>query len=345
MARLPDHVRNELKAALARAVEDIFERHGARFRGQGRNRRTSTCPLRAEPHSRWDAVRVTADGLWRCEPCGKGGDVFHALAGFLNLDAEKDFPERARAGAELIGFVLEEPADPAEARRRREAFEKAHAERAAARRDREEREAREVAAAIVDAGKLWPRLPTRSEAGEAYLRGRQLDTEVLIRAGAVRFGRCGDPTVALHDVAGGVVNVVRRVIEPGDFKALGRPRCPNDGTLVGKVTSIEKGSTVVVCEGVVDSLTALLAWPGSVALGAHGAPQYGGVVAMAARRLVKVGGGRLLLAVDHDDAGDKAYQAGILAILEAELDLDSVEVAEIGTHHDLNDAWRAGWRP
>jgi hypothetical protein len=100
----------------------------------------------------------------------------------------------------------------------------------------------------------------------------------------------------------------------------------------------------VLVEGVTDSLAALLAFPGCAVVGANGWRMMPRVAAAIAPRLVAERGW-LLVAVDDDEqgvagAGD-AMRAPVAAGLELEV---SVRAIELGAHHDLADAWRAGWR-
>jgi hypothetical protein len=100
----------------------------------------------------------------------------------------------------------------------------------------------------------------------------------------------------------------------------------------------------VLVEGVTDSLAALLAFPGCAVVGANGWRMMPRVAAAIAPRLVAERGW-LLVAVDDDEqgvagAGD-AMRAAVAAGLELEV---SVRAIELGAHHDLADAWRAGWR-
>lgn len=315
-----------------------------------RQARTAACPV-GGTHGRRDAVNVDrARGLWSCFRCGGpdhpvGGDALAALAGFRGLDVHRDFPRLIELAADLAGVVPDDTDARTATERARDREHRQQAHRAElARRQAEDDAAR--AAAIDRARGLWPTLAREDDRGRRYLDGRGLDATGLIAADVVRFWPDGSPAVALHDEAGEIISVVRRVLAPGDGpKVLGLRGCPTAGTLVGRVPDIAAGALVVVCEGVADSLAATLAWPRAVVLGAHGANRYPLVAGLAAARLVAVGGGRLALSVDDDDTGRTAGERAIEAIADTGLDLAAVEVIELDEAHDLADAWRDGWRP
>jgi DNA primase len=343
MSRIPDELVEEVRAALRQRIEDVFEACGAELRGRGRNRRTGTCPACGD-RSRWDAVRVSVDRGWKCACCNAGGDAVKALALFTKLDPRTDFAEVIRRGADVLGIDLEPAADPAVAAKRRRQLAQQRAGRERARAERDRMEAIERAHAIEQARRGWLALYTEHPAGEAYLRSRGITLDDL-PAGAIAFGRTGTPAVALYDEDGALVNIVRRSLTADGPKTPGLLHCPSEGTLVGRVTDVAAGSLVVIAEGVIDTLTACLAWPGAVVLGAHGAGNYGDTAGMAARALVAAGGGRLLVCLDNDHAGRGAGAEAVEAVRDAGLDLTTAEVVDIGDHHDLNDAWCAGWRP
>lgn len=341
--RVTDDALDEIRAGLR--IADVFATSGAELTGRGRQRRARVCPA-CGPRSR-DAVVVDTDReLWCCHVCGDGGDALAAVAGLAGLDVRRDWPRVMALAADLVGVRLDEAPDPRRAvERARDREHRRQLHRAElARRQAEDDAAR--AGAIDRARALWPTLARDDERGRRYLDGRGLTADALIAAGAVRFWPDGSPAVALHDEAGAIISVVRRLLEPGEGpKVLGPRRCPTAGTLVGRVPDIAAGAVVVVCEGVADALAASLVWPTAVVLGAHGANCYPLVAGHAARRLVAVCGGRLALAVDDDDTGRIAGERAIGAIADAGFDLAAVEVIELGDAHDLADAYRDGWRP
>ncbi len=335
---------DDVRAALTLAA--VFREAGVRLGGRGRELRASVCP-RCGARSRADAVTVNpARGLWSCKVCGAGGDALDALAAFHGLDARADFPRVLEIGAALAGVTPE--ADPAAATARRVAAER---KRAAELAELEATERARIARAEVTAPAVWSRLDRRDQRGEAYLAGRGLEPGPLVARDLVRF-RDGAPAVALYSSRGAIRNVVWRALEPGPNtpKVRGLAGCPTAGTLTGAITAIGAGLDVVACEGLADALAARLAWPGAVVLGAHGAENYAAIVRVAAPLVAAAGGGRLLLCVDDDAAGLRAGLDGVLAAVAAARNAGRdlarmVEVVDLAEHHDLADAYAAGWRP
>lgn len=210
--------------------------------------------------------------------------------------------------------------------------------------------AAEVLAPDVDARAAWNLLSTRSVAGEPYLEARGLWPEVLIVAGVVRFTGAGDVCVALHDLNLGpaIVNVVRRILPrggPRNLKVLGLRDCPTSGSLVGHLGQIRRGDDVVLCEGVVDSLAALCAWPGAVIVGAHGAGRMAELAAAVAPRVYQQDA-RLRIVNDADLTGIHAAAAAAREAIARGLrpGVDLLDTDLEGAH-DLAAAWKAGWRP
>ncbi|MBE7449181.1 MAG: toprim domain-containing protein [Kofleriaceae bacterium] len=284
---------------------------------------------------------------WTCKACTASGDLLDLLARLTGLEPRRDFRRVLALGAQLAGVSAADH-DGTQARRRRD-----HTARDAARRRHEANDAHARRRdARRRAGQLWPRLQVDHPAGRAYLGHRGLDVDALIARGLIRFystgwrvgDATGDPAVALHDGDGELLNVVRRRIGLDEPRTPGLRAAPTDGTLVGRLDQIQARVDVVITEGIVDTLTAALAWPASVVLGAHGAAQLSCVVAAAAPR-VRGWGGRLVLVPDPDPAGQdaavRAAEHALRAGMSMRRDLD---VLELGGH-DLNEAWRAGWRP
>lgn len=204
------------------------------------------------------------------------------------------------------------------------------------------------------AHRLWNDLARGDDRGRAYLESRALWPDVLEAAGVVRYMRSGAPAVALRHLAIGaaVVNVVSRTLPPavaaGRPKALGQRGMPTSGVLVGDLDEIHFGRDAVVCEGIADSLAAVLAWPFAVVCGAHGAGRLAEVAAEVAARVAETGG-RMWLVADDDvtgvKAGAAACQAAIAAGLRLGVDLMVLEAVDLDGHHDLAAGWAAGWRP
>jgi DNA primase len=128
-------------------------------------------------------------------------------------------------------------------------------------------------------------------------------------------------------------------------KVLGLAGCPTAGTLCGRVAEITNGASVIIAEGVIDTLTAIHRWPGRVVLGAHGAGRMTRIVETVAP-IVLAKGGKLVLVPDGDDVGQRcAIKAGEAA-LAAGLEMDrTLIVLDLGGYKDLNEAHCAGWKP
>lgn len=322
--------RGEVLQALSPiAVLEYFavkgRRSGARFR-------TKLCPT-CGPRSR-DSVSIDlATGMWRDHAHGCTGDLLSLLGGLAGVDPRQRFRELLELAASIAGVT---PGVHVDATRARDV--------AAHRAELDQEDAAERrAAALRSASASWSRLSTQSEAGAAYLEARGVgDVREL---GLVRFFAAGDVALALKTADGKAINVVRRRIGDGEPKVLGLRACPTLGTFVDAVADIEHQRDVVLVEGMFDALTARLAWPAAVVLGAHGANNLPKIAAAAAKR-IKLAHARLLLVPHNDAAGVKAMTAAGRAAMAAGLRLDrELVVVDVGHVKDLNDAWRAGWRP
>jgi hypothetical protein len=192
--------------------------------------------------------------------------------------------------------------------------------------------------------RYWSQLAAEHPRGRAYLAARGLaDAAPMVR---YDLRHDGSPAIPLFTSDAQIRNVVRRRLpELGEPKTPGLYACPTAGTLLGAVSQIAAGRPVVVTEGVADTLTAAIAWPGAVVLGAHGADNLPAVVRVAAPRCASAEV-PLLLVPHNDTAGYTAALAAAKLAVEAGLS------ARRGSLHvvkhrckDLNDAWRAGWRP
>ena len=326
-----DQIRVEL------GVESVLDAYG--LRGTMRNGwyRLSICPRCQEKSSR-EAIAIEASsGRWlhhgRERNAGGecSGDLFDLVAACESLDTRRDFAKVLARAAQLAGHSS---SDPDLDRRVQERLEQ--------RRQLEEREARVRQAAALGAADYWQALATRNPTGETYLTRRGLDPYAL----PVRYTPDGDVCVALHSTAGAVTSVAMRLVDPGDRpKVLVRKGTTTKGTMVDAVSSIVYPRDVVLVEGVMDALTARLAWPSATILGSNGAGNLASIAAAAIAR-VKLARVRLLL-VPHDDepgvramaeAGQKALSAGV------ELGTGQLRVIDL-PEPDLNAAWCAGWRP
>ncbi len=193
--------------------------------------------------------------------------------------------------------------------------------------------------AIDLAGDFWDRLLGGDPAGEAYLAGRGiLDVPIVIR-----FNRAGEPCIPLWTSNGCMVNVVRRRIRGGEPKVAGLKDCPTLGTFCHSLDQVA-GGLVVLVEGWADSLTALLAWPGARILGAHGAGNMRKLAAPVVAACLKHGA-RLLVVPHEDEAGERAATDVRDVAVAAGMTELNLGMVDLGGHKDLNDAWRAGWKP
>lgn len=299
--------------------------------------RFGVCP-KCGPRTRKDAISINMQsGRWADHAHGCSGDLLSLIAGFSGLDPKRDFPRVLEIAASIAGIGTD--SDPAETAR---ALERRRAEEAAV----EVRRKLERAAAIKGAAQQWPRLKIRSPFGEGYLQNRALDSEELVARGLVRFWEDGSPTVALWSSDGTVLNCVRRCVV-GDKKVKGIFNCPTAGTLVGSLDKFVSGQLVVLTEGVIDTLTACLAWPEALVLGAHGAGEMPTVANYVVKR---IGSSGSILLVGHNDPpkdgkeGIGPRRADIVRKTAREAGVH-VAIAHVSPHNDLNDAWKGGWRP
>lgn len=335
-----DAVLAELRA------RDVVQHFQLQGRAVGDELRVGVCPA-CGPRARKDTVAINLiTGRWVDHAHSCSGDLLALVAGLGGLDIKRDFERVLELAASIAG--VGPGADPAQVARAAERRRELEARL-------EEKKRAERARAIKHAHAVWHQLLSRSFRGENYLRDvRGLDVDRLVEIDLVRFGQSGDPFVALRSSKGEILNCVRRVIDPRPDgpKVVGLPACPTAGTLVGAIPQLTPGARVVVTEGVIDTLTACLAWPGAIVLGAHGVSRYTMIVGAVAP-LVVARSGELLLVGHDDQVGRDALDASMKLAIEAGLvTLDaggepmcSVRAVAIGGAKDLNDAWRAGWRP
>lgn len=231
------------------------------------------------------------------------------------------------------------------------------------------------------AASVWAGTSPLDAAGERYLASRGLDptnarirsvvraTPILISPPLVErwpelarvasyFNRSPGICVALRSpLDGRAMDVRERRFDPstGDVKVIGMKRslvCAGGELYAcyGAPHRLERDRVVVV-EGLVDFLTALQAWPDADVLGAADAGTVPLVAHLAAHH-VRASNGRLSIVVHADSRADRVgagERAGAKAVRRAmalglRLDRD-VFFVDIGNHGDLNDAFRAGWRP
>lgn len=325
----------EIRRALS--TRDVLAFYQWPVKRSGNDLESKACPQRLD-HSRRAFVITPRNGRWYCHACSIGGDLFT----FIGMIERVDFPAVLARAAEIAGVTPSSLSDAERAER---------AERW--RREREEEERREQAelaarnaAAVPKATAYWESLPDKHPRGVEYLLERRVAG--IVQFDAVRFDpkHGGAPALALYSSKGEIRNVVaRRVPELGEPKTPGLYACPSAGTLVNAVSQIDPGRDVVVTEGVIDSITARLAWPDAVVLGAHGWANLPRIVTVAAPR-VHDANTRLVLVPHQDRFGFQgALEAAEIAI-NAGLSIrrGTLVVVKHGAK-DLNDAWGSGWRP
>jgi hypothetical protein len=359
MTRTDDGLRNEVAEKVS--VKQVLDAYGIQYRrGGGRNELESReCPSRAD-HGALVLRFNEKKKLWRCWSCNTSGDVFAFVAAIEGWDCKTEWARVLARTAEIAGVVPS--IVPAEERAQRlEVFRQARAERERAAVVTAERE---DAAAIARASTYWGALPLRHAVGEAYLDRRGV-AEVVERGGLVRFDRPdapgrdrwssdGAPSLAVYDLRGrGISGVVRRRLpafverDPRGVKAPSLTGCRGSGTMAYALTEIERGRDVVVTEGIADTITALVAWPDAVVLGANGTGPLPAVIQASARHVARLGV-RLLVVPQADEQaqGQDAVTAGLADALAVGLRPGyDLMVVELGHAKDLNEAWCAGWRP
>ena len=348
---------NRIDVDAVRAVltgTGVLTFYGQEVRGE-RTLKLRECP-RCKRRQRRIACKVDRDtGRWihHSGPGGTAeckGDALDLVAAFEGLDIRTQFSAVLLRAAQIAGIGPD--SDPAELARIR-------AEHQAAREARDRRASAERARGEAMVPALWEALERRHLRGERYLSDRGLPLAALRQAGdVVRFYPDGEPAVRLYDLATNApINIVRRQIERQPkvlaldlSEVLGAEDVvgtfSTSGTLVGRIADIDPDGVdvAVLVEGMTDALAALLAFPTCAVVGASGCHMMPRVAAAIAPRLV-VARGWLLVAVDDDEQGVVGAGEAMRAAVAAGLVLEqSVRAIELGEHHDLADAWRAGWR-
>jgi hypothetical protein len=302
----------EVRAALRAA--DVLARFGIEARRAGDQLRTHHCPTCGQ-RSR-DAVVIDAEtGVWTDHAHGCAGDVLALLAGYASIDIARDFRRVLELAAELAGTHAP-PSFTSPAR-----------------------------AARPDFTEQWTALSRWHERGAEYLAGRGLYPLELRAQDVVRYSAAGDPAVALRDLRTGAVVGIQERRSAGPHTVKGG--AVKDAALIGRATELGRDGvdTAVICEGLVDSLTAVLAWPACAVFGAPGAGQLRSIARVVAPAVAAIAGW-LFIAIDFDEPGIANGAQAIAAAVDAGMVVDrDLHVVDLGRHHDLNDAWRAGWRP
>lgn len=330
---------DEVRAALqAQAVLDFY---GWKAKRESDELVSRACPARAD-HTR-EAFKINhASGRWQCFPCGTAGDLFDFIAAMERLSVRADFGAVLTKAAEIAGVG---PSTETDEERKRKRDEWCRRRQEQERRDVEARRARDVAA-VPTATAYWNELLAKHARGFEYLCERRVGDVILCRD-TVRFDprHAGSPAVALHSSDGSIRNVVaRRVPELGEPKTPGLRECPTAGTLVHSVADIKASGDVVLTEGVMDSITARLAWAAAVVLGAHGAGNLPKVAKVAAP-IVAQKHARMIVVPHGDKRGYETASEACRLAVEAGLSISkgTLRIIKHG-QKDLNDAWRLGWR-
>lgn len=320
------------------SVEQVIREYGLNAKKRGSQFRLTVCPRCSEKSSR-EAIAIDSQtGRWlhhgheRIAGGQCSGDIIDLIAALEGRDIKRDFRSVLERAAQIAGVTT--LTDVELDLRRRQQQEKA----------------RQLKIAEVDllerqrstASSEWERLQRRSERGEGYLQGRALDAQSLVDLDAVRFTQFG-PAVAIRDVDGCPMSTATRRYDSRP-KVMALSGHSTEGTMIDCLQDITSGRDVVVTEGVIDSLTARLAWPDATILGANGSGNVPKVVERAIIR-VKLAKTRLFIVPHDDEPGIRATtHAGRIAIA-AGLDLDEQLVIVGLRAKDLNDAWSQGWRP
>jgi hypothetical protein len=325
----------------------VLDHYGIKYKRCGAELRTRQCSACGQRAS--DAVAINVDsGMWCCHRCSARGDIFALVAGYAGLDAKLDFPKVKALAAEIAG-ISTTTFDPELVRRLDERRQQEEQRRV------QDEAGRAAAAASMPA--RWEALDRRSIVGERYLKGRGLDPADLRQRGdVVRYAPDGHPAMALRDLETGAIDGIQYRRLHGEIKLVCEKGSRIAGSaLFGKPSDIDLDGVdvAVIVEGLADTLAAVVAFPGCAIFGAPGAGQMSRIAAAVAPRVLAARGWLMLTADDDDtgidnasDAVAEAVKAGLrLANSDAGLNgASTVRIVDIGAHHDLADAYAAGWR-
>lgn len=302
----------------------------------------------------------TETGLWSCHHCGARGGLFDLVAGYAGIDPKQDFQRTLGIAATIAGVPHGIP---------NEDYAKLLEEHRARRVEQQEAERAKRARIRARMPAFWNALDRRHGKGEAYLRGRSIDPELMFRDDIVRYSAKGDPAVRLHDLATGNLTGIQYRMLSGDAKLLVQPGSQTSGAaLLGKITELETKRVAVIVEGLADTLVAHFLWQDAAVFGAPGAEQLESIAAAVAAVVTKRRG-ILLIVPDNDPDDAKKGQAGVgircaaravMAAVTAGLELvdqvrrtdqAKVHIVDLGRnlgdirHHDLAQAWSTSrWR-
>lgn len=324
----------EVRGALT--ADDVIAHYGWSAARSGQWFRLRECPRCGAGSS--PAFAVGERGF-RCHRCGVHGDLIGLVALVEGLDVRQDF-ERALEVAAAIAEVSPRGGElTAEERARRRWWIERRRREVARRCEREERARWERAAAV--AGARWDRLRAGSWAGEDYLRERGLE-ELEGRSDLVRFDGRGNVCVPGYDTTGRIVNVVTRRRPPlgSGPKVRGMKGCPARCVLGNPGELARTEGRILVTEGVVDYLSALVIWPGRAVFGAHGASNLPSIAEMVARAIADTER-ELCFVPHHDPAGLSAGAKAVAAAISAGVPRHRVYSYDTSRAGDLNDWLRA----
>ncbi len=320
--------------------ENVIASCALDVRQRGKAWRFRTCPDCGAKMKRNHAAiyRRRRDGVavWTHHGHSCGGDMLDLVAVAHHIDRKRDLPKLLDVAAAIAGISAASPE-----------VERRIAERIAADRARYEREMLERSKAQAVMSSRWQSLDRRSLVGERYLRGRGLDPDELRAQGDImRFAEAGDIALPMRAFdTGDVVGIQYRTPAAKGFHC--EPWSEPEGSaLVGRLAELDREGVdvAVVVEGLADTLAARLAFPGCAVFGAAGASHLDAVATAVAKRVKDIGGW-MLLVVDDDETGIENGADAIIAAQAEGLELDrNFLLVDIGEHHDLADAWAAGWR-
>jgi len=327
---------DEVRAGLR--ARDVLDRFGVRYRRSGSELRASQCP-QCGPHKR-ESFSVRDRGPWHCKIGSHGGDLLDLVALFEGINIRTHFGAVLAAAAEIAGVPASTNDREIPSRQQRAAERRRR--QLAADRERAADEAAKLEAASAIAAPVWAGLAHRSQAGEAYLVDRGLES-IVGRDDLVRFDDHGI-RIALHHWDGRVCDVPTRLL-PGRVPSGGPTTrsirgCTTAGAFGGIHQLDDDPADVVIAEGIFDYLSAVALWPSRIAIGAHGAGRLPCVAKAVASR-VRAGQRRVYLVPHHDEPGLRGVRAAMRALVDAGIDRGRIRVLDVSAAGDLND-WLRG---
>lgn len=231
-----------------------------------------------------------------------GGDELHLIAAVRGYDIRRDFPVVLQLAADFAGVTLSDA--PREVRRPAPIL----------------RTVPVAAPLAADLSAEWAALPPLDSAGWDYLVGRGLASAVdwcrSVPAGGlpvrgsllgltgdradelVPWGRGLSIALAMRDAAGRIVAIQGRNLLGGDkhdFRVLGQ----SQAGLFGQVEAVKGALTVVICEGLTDTLAALVGLRDAISTAVVG---IAGTNNREAIFTLPLAGKRVLVAMDADGA-------------------------------------------